>query len=274
MKKSSFSIINTAVILAAGMGVRLRNVIGVCPKGLLEIDGKSLIIRSLERLKKEGIDRVVIVTGFQETMYIEHLKPQSKLPNIEFIHSPRFAETGSMHSLYVAKDVLQENFLLLESDLLYESRALSSVLNFDGPDVVLASGKTSSNDEVFIYGNKQGENQNYESSSNIVSGKISAISKKSRPHLLVQGELVGISKISQNLFQLMSVQHEENLTFPCCNHYEECISEVSSKHTVPFLRVSDLVWTEIDTQFHYDRAIKKIYPRIIQQETKKGRGGK
>jgi len=65
MNKSPFSRINTAVILAAGMGVRLRNVIGVCPKGLLEIEGKSLIIRSLERLKSEGIDRVVIVTGFR-----------------------------------------------------------------------------------------------------------------------------------------------------------------------------------------------------------------
>ena len=53
----------------------------------------------------------------------------------------------------------------------------------------------------------------------------------------------------------------------CSNHYEECISEVSSEQTVPFLRVGDLVWTEIDDQSHYDRAIKKIFPRIIQQET-------
>ena len=44
------------------------------------------------------------------------------------------------------------------------------------------------------------------------------------------------------------------------------ISEVSSKQEIPFLRVSDLVWTEIDNQSHYDRAINKIYPRIIQQE--------
>ena len=90
--------------------------------------------------------------------------------------------------------------------------------------------------------------------------------------MLIQGELVGISKISMNLFRLMCGQHEENLTFPCSNHYEECISEVSSKQMVPFLRVSDLLWTEIDNQFHYDREIKKIYPRIIQQETIKREG--
>ena len=85
MKKSSFPKISTAVILAAGMGIRLRNVIGVSPKGLLEIDGKSLIIRSLERLKKEGIDRVVMVTGFQKTMYHTPLRPGTSLPEIEFI---------------------------------------------------------------------------------------------------------------------------------------------------------------------------------------------
>ena len=150
MKKSTISRVNTAVILAAGMGIRLRNVIGFCPKGMLKADGKSIIVRSLESLKKEGIKRVVIVTGFQESKYIEYLQPNNKLPKIEFIHSPRFAETGSMHSLFVAKNYLNENFLLLESDLIYESRALSLVINYNGPDVVLASGKTGSNDEVYI----------------------------------------------------------------------------------------------------------------------------
>ena len=267
MKKSSFSKISTAVILAAGMGIRLRNVIGVCPKGLLEIDGKSLIIRSLERLKKEGIDRVVMVTGFQKTMYHTHLRHGTSLPEIEFIHSSRFAETGSMHSLFVAQDVLLDDFLLLESDLLYESRALPSVLNYEGPDVVLASGKTGSNDEVYIYGENHAKCSEYETSSSTVSGDIAAISKQPRPHLQIQGELVGISIISQNLFRRMCALHEENLTFPCSNHYEECISEVSSEWVVPYLRIGDLVWTEIDDQFHFDRAIKIIYPRIKQQET-------
>lgn len=267
MNKSAISRINTAVILAAGMGVRLRNVIGICPKGLLEIEGKSLIIRSLEHLKSKGIDRVVIVTGFQDTMYHKHLEPLANMPKIEFIHSPRFAETGSMHSLFVAQEVLQDDFLLLESDLLYESRALSSVLNYEGPDVVLASGKTGSNDEVYIYGINQGKIHNSETSSNIVVGDIVAISKQPRPHLQIQGELVGISIISQNLFRRMCALHGENLTFPCSSHYEECISEVGSEWVVPYLRISDLVWTEIDDQFHFDRAIEIIYPKIKQQET-------
>ena len=151
---SSSSKISTAVILAAGMGIRLRNVTGLLPKGLLNIGGKSLIHRSLENLKNEGIDRAVIVTGFQESLYHEHLQQQVDIPELEFVHSRQFEESGSMHSLFVAKNFLQEDFLLLESDLLYESRALHSVINFEGPDVVLASGETGSGDEVYIYGEK------------------------------------------------------------------------------------------------------------------------
>lgn len=266
MKNLRLSKIKTAVILAAGMGIRLRELIGICPKGLLKIGGRSLIIRSLELLKKEGIDRVIIVTGFQEKMYHEHLDNLANIPNVEFIKSPRYAETGSMHSLFVAKDLINEDFLLLESDLLYESRALPSVLNFDGSDVVLASGKTGSNDEVYIYGENTGDFSEFESPSDTTSGEIKAISKRPCKQLSIRGELVGISKISLNLFKIMCSHHASNLIFPCSNHYEECISDVCSKKKVPFLRIGNLVWTEIDDQSHYDRAIKEIYPKISRKE--------
>ena len=75
---SSSSKISTAVILAAGMGIRLRNVTGLLPKGLLEIGGNSLIHRSLENLKNEGIDRAVIVTGFQAVSYTHLTLPTNR----------------------------------------------------------------------------------------------------------------------------------------------------------------------------------------------------
>ena len=260
---SSSSKISTAVILAAGMGIRLRNVTGLLPKGLLEIGGQSLISRSLESLKNEGIDRAVIVTGFQESLYHEHLQPQINIPELEFVHSKQFEESGSMHSLFVAKNYLKEDFLLLESDLLYESRALPSVINFEGPDVVLASGETGSGDEVYIYGEKSEKLLGTKNSGSIVRGKIAAISKKTFPDLSIQGELVGISKISLKLLNLMCDYHQEHLEFPCNRHYEECISDLCPRNQIPFLRVGDLIWTEIDDQSHYERALKEILPKLI-----------
>ena len=62
---------------------------------------------------------------------------------------------------------------------------------------------------------------------------------------------------------LMCEYHDAHLEFPCSRHYEECISDICSKTEIPFLRVRDLVWTEIDDQSHYDRALKKILPGLI-----------
>ena len=259
----SSSKISTAVILAAGMGIRLRNLTGLLPKGLLEIGGKSLIYRSLESLKNEGIDRAIIVTGFQDSLYYQHLQQNKDIPELEFVYSKQFEETGSMHSLFVANNYLQEDFLLLESDLLFESRALPSVINFEGPDVVLASGETGSGDEVYIYGEKYKKQPDIINSGSIVTGGIAAISKKPFPGLSVQGELVGISKISLKLLNQMCALHEFNPEFPCDWHYEECISDLCSKTEIPFLKVGDLVWTEIDDQSHYERALNKILPSLI-----------
>ncbi len=261
---SSISKIRTVVILAAGMGIRLRNVTGLLPKGLLEVGGKSLISRSLGSLKNEGIDRAIIVTGFQQSHYHEHLHKLGNIPELEFIHSKKFAETGSMHSLFVAQSYLNEDFLLLESDLLYESRALNYVINFEGPDVVLVSGKTNSGDEVYVYGEKLKEQTVTINSGNFIRGEITKISKKPFPSLSVQGELVGISKISIKLLNQMCEYHEANHEFPCSRHYEEYISDLCSTTEIPFLKVEDLVWTEIDDQSHYERALKKILPKLIK----------
>jgi len=82
--------------------------------------------------------------------------------------------------------------------------------------------------------------------------------------LSVQGELVGISKISLKLLNRMCELHKVNPEFPCNRHYEEYISDLCSMTKIPFLRVGDLVWTEIDNQSHYERALKEILPRLIK----------
>ena len=52
------------------------------------------------------------------------------------VHNPDYADSGSMYSLYCARDVIDEGFLLLESDLIYESRALDVLLGSDAQDAV------------------------------------------------------------------------------------------------------------------------------------------
>lgn len=240
----------TAVILAAGMGTRLRDVIGVHPKGLLEIKGKTLIERSLTCLKAFGITQVVMVTGYQEEQYQKALNIE--FPEIKFVTNKDYAVTGSMHSLFLAAEYVTSDFLLLESDLLYETRTISSLLN-QKDSSILISGKTGSGDEVYIYGE---------------SNKITEISKKKIDILVSQGELVGVSRISQNLYKKMCFYYKNQIEFPSDFHYEDCISDLSKNMEINYLKVVDLAWTEIDDSNHYDRALKLIYPRIEENNQK------
>ena len=69
----------------------------------------------------------------------------------------------------------------------------------------------------------------------------------------------------QLMLHLM-VHLKENFQNP---KLEECISDMSLEQVIPYLRAGDLVWTDIDDQSHFDRALNKIYPSIKQQQNLK-----
>ncbi len=247
--------IQTAVILAAGMGTRLKGMIGDQPKGLMKIGEKEIIRESLERILKGGIAKIVMVTGYQQEKYRQALKDE--FPLIEYVQNPDYSTTGSMHSLFLAREKIGSDFLLLESDLLYEDRCISSLVEIEEKDVVLLSGSTNSGDEVYVHGDH---------------GKIKLISKERNNSIPVQGELVGISKISLTLLETMCGYYQREISFSTDFHYEDCLSDLSRNHSINYHKIDDIVWTEIDDLFHYERAKKDIYPRIQNNlETKEDR---
>ena len=245
--------INTAVILAAGMSVRLNAIVGKLPKGLLEIGETPLMGRSMNLLKKYGFEQIFVVSGHQSEVLEKNLEPFSKKIKTEFVFNERYAETGSMHSLFMLNERLQEDFLLLESDLLYEEDALIRLLQATQKDLILISGQTNSGDEVWIYGDDP-------SDANI--GIVKGISKNLIKDMKTKGELTGLSKISKDLFLKMCSYHKNHLHFPSNYHYEECISDICSEHPTLYLLISNLIWTEIDNPEHYEIAVKKIWPKI------------
>ena len=113
--------IRQAVILAAGMGSRLKGTIEEKPKGFLQFGNKSIIEESITKLIGVGITKIVIVTGYHSEYY-DMLK--EKYPFVVTIKNQDFDKTGSMYSLFTAKKLIESDFLLLESDLIYECKAL------------------------------------------------------------------------------------------------------------------------------------------------------
>ena len=140
--------IKTAVILAAGMGSRLSDITNdQIPKGLLSINGKTLIERSIEKLRSIGIEKIYIVTGHLSFKYDELA---NKYKFIKTKKNRKYKATGSMTSLAILENEIKEDFLLLESDLIYEVYALIKAVNYEKKDCILLSGKTNSGDECYV----------------------------------------------------------------------------------------------------------------------------
>ena len=178
-----------------------------------------------------------------------------------FCSNAEFSNTGSMESLYRMGSIISSDLLLLESDLLYERMALSVLLEAGQPDSVLISGFTGSRDEVWIQGEAP-----FHQVANLEKGKIRLINKNPDPDLETQGELVGISWISLELFRAMCRYHKENLSKTCRYHYEEVLSDLCLEREITYLKIPDLIWTEIDLKSHFERAWNLVYPAILKKE--------
>ena len=228
-----------AVILAAGLGSRLGEYKLNKPKGFLVLDGmqESLIERSIRILFECGISEIIIVTGFLSQHYDELCK---KYPKLKSVKNFNYKTTGSAQSLGVAISELKEDFLLLESDLLYEKKAIEILLENKSKNIILASGMTQSGDEVFLELDE--------------SKRLKNLSKNRLDLQHIDAELVGITKIS--------LQKALSLDFYSCKDYEYLLRGLE------VLKIDQLVWCEIDCWEHLCRAKEVILPRILQGENR------
>lgn len=237
--------VGTAVILAAGLGSRLKDRTKEKPKGFIEVDGKSLIERSILNLLDAGIRKIIIGTGYLH----EHFDSLREKYPIQTFRNQDYSTTGSMYTLYVLSHLIDEPFLLLESDLLYESDALGHLLNDPLDNIILASGATNSGDEVFIQAS--------------ASHELQQMSKDAATLKNVSGELVGISKLSEMALRDMCSFAEgsykkENRAM----HYEDALVGVAERRHVHVKVIDDLIWCEIDDDNHLSRALNIVYPKI------------
>jgi 2-aminoethylphosphonate-pyruvate transaminase len=239
----------TAVILAAGMGTRLKDMGKEAPKGFLRLGKKTIIEESLEKLESRGVRRVILVSGQLSEMNDELAAGTGGFAVT--IKNEVFAASGSGYSLYLARRLLapDEDFFLLESDLIYEKRALDVLREDPRPDIILLSGKTSSGDEVYVETH---------------GGNLVAMAKdRAALGPGIEGELVGISKISAKLYAAYCLAVERLFKTSLKLEYEAGLTETAKTYPIPCRLVSDLAWAEIDDERHLARARDKVYEKTV-----------
>ena len=111
-----------AIILAAGMGRRLGELTKDNTKCMVEVNGVRLIDRLLNHLLHSGLNRVVIVVGYEGQKLRDYIGDRyADRLHIEYVNNPVHDKTNNIYSLALAKEQLQEDdTLLIESDLIFD----------------------------------------------------------------------------------------------------------------------------------------------------------
>ena len=120
--------VTTALLLAAGTGNRLQPYTDSIPKCLVEISGSTLLKRLTDNLCDNGFKRLVIVVGYMDHCIRRFVNEYAGDLTIEFITNPLFQTTNNIYSLWLARNKIEESFLLVESDLVFKSSQLHGLL--------------------------------------------------------------------------------------------------------------------------------------------------
>lgn len=131
-----------AIMLAAGMGKRLGKYTNNNTKCMVKIQDKTLIERAIEALLDNNINKLIMVVGYKRDNLKKYLleecnNPRIKEMQIEFIDNDIYDKTNNIYSLYLAKDELsKEDTILLESDLIYDSKLIEEIVKSKDKNVV------------------------------------------------------------------------------------------------------------------------------------------
>jgi len=233
--------------MAAGMGTRFGQYTEKIPKGFIRCGDLSMVERSIRTLIDCGISRIIIGTGYHRERY-EALA--ANYPQIECVFSPRYAETNSMYTLYNCREAIgNDDFLLLESDLVFEKKAITSLLDCKEPDVMLITPVTKFQDQYYV---EYSEPDHRLTRCSTVESELDA-----------KGELVGIHKLSAEFYQKMCADYAQKVDQQPKLGYEYELLQMSQRiRKVYVLKVDGLKWYEIDDPQDLAYAEEHVLPYL------------
>ncbi|MGL5622247.1 sugar phosphate nucleotidyltransferase [Cetobacterium sp.] len=229
-----------AILLAAGMGTRLRPLTENIPKSLIEINGEPLLERQIRFLNEIGIKEIYIVTGYLKEKF-EYLKEKF---NVVLIHNEYYNKYNNIYSMYLAKDFLGDSYVI-DADV-YLSR---NFLKKDLKDSHYFSGQKDTLEKEWKINY---DNLNRVSSIEVVKGKnyiLSGISYWSKKDAEI---------IKNQLNELSNEFDSESLK----NLYWDDLVKINlDKLEVYINKIEESDWYEIDNLYELNE-VKKIAEKI------------
>ena len=118
-----------ALILNSGLGHRMGDITKTHPKCMTEISAADTILsRQLKLIVASGITEVVMTTGYFDKILMDYCESLNLPLHIDFVNNPKYSETNYIYSIYCARELLDDDILLMHGDLVFDFEVLLGVL--------------------------------------------------------------------------------------------------------------------------------------------------
>lgn len=236
-----------AIILAAGRGARLNRSTGNAPKCLMRLGDRSLIERQIETLRGAGIDDIVVVVGCHSL----HVR-RTCGKGITYVENPRYVETNSLYSLWMARPLLYEGFVVLNCDVLFHPALLQDLL-------------TSRHEDALLLGYREATQPPFgdeEMKVKVRHGRVVDMSK-SMDSTEADGENLGIVKFgARGAAALVAIMDRLVSEQRLREWAPRAFAEFAQHHPLYAIGTRGLPWIEIDFPEDYERAVRDVLPQI------------
>jgi len=254
--KDSMTSLNTSVIIiAAGLGSRLKKYTYNLPKCMLDFGGKTLLQRQIEAYNSCGLNKISVIRGFK--------KEKINYPEIEYFENKNFKENNILNSLFYAEKVLNGHVIVSYSDILFEKEVVERLLKSEHDISIVVDI-----DWRGYYVNRK--DHPIEEAENVIfdaNNKVLEIGKIHTNKHDVHGEFIGMMKFSPRGSEIFKKQFHRakelfwNKTFQRAKLFQKAyltdmIQEMADMGVPIHCVIIERGWKEIDTVEDYEKALK------------------
>ncbi|MEC4727908.1 phosphocholine cytidylyltransferase family protein [Shewanella sp. D64] len=244
-----------AIILAAGVGSRIRPLTDNCPKSLLKIGDKTILEMMVSHIQACGINEIVFVLGYLENHIKDFVGQNFPDLNVHFITNEHYANTNTGYSLMLTEEFVKSSaFIKFDADVVFDIEILKNLIDSEYTTCLCVDKNINLEaEEIKVIVDE--------------NGHVIKASKEVNPNDAV-GESIGIEKISNETAQLLFAELKEMMKDKT-NHqqyYEAGYERLIAKNVIfNVLDITGLKWTEIDTIEDFATA-ERIFNHCITKQ--------
>jgi choline kinase len=235
------------VILAAGRGSRLNGAASESPKCLVEAGGLTLVERQIRALRRAGVDEITVVVGCDA----ERVRGACGR-GVTYVENAHYAQTNSMYSLWMARPLLYEGFVVLNCDVLFHPVLLDDLLTATHGNALLLAYREA---DQPLFGDE-------EMKVKVRCGRVTDMSKTMDP-AEADGENLGIVKFgAEGAAALVDIMDRLIDAGGLRDWAPRAFAEFAKTHPLHAIGTRGLPWIEIDFPEDYERAVRDVLPLI------------